>query len=47
MNNVLILVLLLVAALLWLYIWKTNVLDFGDKPKAKKRKVRKKKAKKK
>ena len=43
MNNILIISLLLIAALLWLYIWKTNVLDFGKKPKSKpKRKPKRK-----
>tara|TARA_B100001939_G_C16506980_1_gene432072 strand:- start:132 stop:299 length:168 start_codon:yes stop_codon:yes gene_type:complete len=36
MNSYLIFVLLLCAAFIWLYVWKTNVFDFETKkPKAK------------
>ncbi len=46
MNNILVLVLVSCAALVWAYIWKTNVFDFEPK-KPKKKKARKKKSKKK
>ena len=46
MNNILVLVLLFCAALVWAYIWKSNVFDFETK-KPKKKKARKKKSKKK
>ena len=46
MNNYLVLVLLLCAASIWAYIWKTNVFDFEvKKPKKKKAKKRKNKKK--
>ena len=46
MNNLLIFLLLLCAALVWAYIWKTNVFDFETK-KPKKKKAKKRKSKKK
>jgi len=50
MNNILVLVLIFCAALVWLYVWKTNVFDFETKKPeecCKKSKKKKKKNKKK
>tara|TARA_Y100001973_G_C5166290_1_gene316349 strand:+ start:95 stop:235 length:141 start_codon:yes stop_codon:yes gene_type:complete len=46
MNNYLIIILVICAAFVWAYIWKTNVFEFETK-KPKKKKPRKRKAKKK
>jgi len=46
MNNILALILVFCAALVWVYIWKTNVFDL-DVKKPKKKKAKKRKSKKK